>query len=153
MAAHVLFGQVAKAYQALTSYSDQGEFVVAMTLGGKAHRQVRPLKLTFVRPNKLDLDAGAVRLTSDGKTMTTVIEPLEEVHDVAGPRDGRHRHLPRRTDRRGALRRADRRTDRLAGVRAAQPALRANPDVMLDQMGGTLHAAQAAAASRKAPPS
>ena len=63
------------AYKALTSYSDQGEFVVAMTLGGKARRQVRPLRLTFVRPNKLDLDAGAVRLTCDGKTLTTVTLP------------------------------------------------------------------------------
>ncbi len=62
-ASHKLFDQVADAYKALTSYSDQGEFVVAMTLGGKARRQVRPLRLTFVRPNKLDLDAGAVRLT------------------------------------------------------------------------------------------
>ena len=29
----------------------------------------------------------------------------EEVHDRPGPRDDRHRHLPRRADRRGALRR------------------------------------------------
>ncbi len=84
-AAHSLLEQVANAYKALTSYSDQGEFVVAMTLGGKAHRQVRPLKLTFVRPNKLDLDAGAVRLTSDGKTLTTAIEPLKKYMSAAAP--------------------------------------------------------------------
>src|SRR5437016_1974991 len=71
-AARTLLEQVSKAYRSLSSYSDQGQFVVAMTLGGKAHKQVWPMKLTLVRPNKLDLDAGEVRLTSDGKTLTTV---------------------------------------------------------------------------------
>ncbi len=84
-AARVLFDKVADAYKGLTSYSDEGQFVVALTLGGKAHRQVRPLKLTFVRPNKLDLDAGAVRLISDGKTITTAIEPLKKYVTAPAP--------------------------------------------------------------------
>jgi thiol-disulfide isomerase/thioredoxin len=84
-AARALFDRVADAYKALTSYSDQGQFVVALTLGGKAQRQVRPLKLTFVRPNKLDLDAGAVRLTCDGKTLTTAIEPLKKYTTAPAP--------------------------------------------------------------------
>ncbi len=49
---------MAKAYQDLPAYSDQGEFVIAMTTEGKTQKQALPLKLTFVRPNKLDLDAG-----------------------------------------------------------------------------------------------
>src|SRR5690349_11850504 len=84
-AARALFDRVADAYKALGSYSDQGQFVVALTLGGKAQRQVRPLRLTFVRPNKLDLDAGAVRLTCDGKTLTTAIEPLKKYVTAPAP--------------------------------------------------------------------
>jgi thiol-disulfide isomerase/thioredoxin len=142
-AARALFAQVAKSYQALGSYSDQGQFVVAMTLGGKAHRQVRPLKLTLVRPNKLDLDAGAVRLTSDGKTMTTVIEPLKKYMAAPAPETvdiDTFREGPT-----GAI---------LFGGQTAAPTSApvfvllsllsgTNPDVMLDQMGGTLHAATA----------
>ena len=142
-AAHSLLEQVANAYKALTSYSDQGEFVVAMTLGGKAHRQVRPLKLTFVRPNKLDLDAGAVRLTSDGKTLTTAIEPLKKYMSAAAPET-----ISINTFREGPTGAV------LFGGQTAAPTaspmfvllnllIGANPDVMLDQMGGTLHAAPA----------
>jgi thiol-disulfide isomerase/thioredoxin len=140
-AAHSLLEQVANAYKALTSYSDHGEFVVAMTLGGKAHRQVRPLKLTLVRPNKLDLDAGAVRLISDGKTLTTAIEPLKKYMTAPAPETigvDTFREGPT-----GAI---------LFGSQTAAPTASpifvllslltgANPDVMLDQMGGTLHAA------------
>jgi thiol-disulfide isomerase/thioredoxin len=141
--AHMLFGEVAKTYQALTSYSDQGQFHVAMTLGGKAHRQDRPLKLTIVRPNKFDLDAGAVRLTSDGKTMATVIEPLKKYMTAPAPETvgiDTFREGPT-----GAI---------LFGGQAAAPTSApvfvllsllsgTNPDVMLDQMGGTLHEAKA----------
>ena len=83
--ARTLLEEVSKAYRGLSSYSDQGEFVVAMTLGGKAQKQVRPLKLTFVRPNKLDLDTGAVRLTSDGKTLTTSVAPLKKYTNAPAP--------------------------------------------------------------------
>src|SRR5580658_10390920 len=64
--ARALLGQVADAYKALTSYSDEGQFTVAMTLGGKSHREAQPLRLTFRRPNQIDLDTGSVRLISDG---------------------------------------------------------------------------------------
>jgi hypothetical protein len=84
-AARKLLDQVSRAYQALSSYSDQGQFEIAMTLAGKAQRQVMPLRLTLVRPNKLDLDAGAVRLTCDGKTLTTVVEPLKKYTTAAAP--------------------------------------------------------------------
>ena len=59
--ARALFDEVAKAYQSLSAYSDQGEFVVAIKLGGKTQKQTMPLKLTFVRPNKIDFDTGQVR--------------------------------------------------------------------------------------------
>jgi thiol-disulfide isomerase/thioredoxin len=144
-AAHSLLEQTARAYKALTSYSDEGQYVVAMTLGGKDHRQVRPLKLTFVRPNKLDLDAGAVRLVSDGKTLTTAIEPLKKY--MTGPAPETINVDTFREGPTGAI---------LFGSQTAAPTASpmfvllsllsgTNPDVMLDQMGGTLHAAPAGA--------
>ena len=57
----------------LKSYSDKGEFVLAFKIGGKLQKQVLPMKMTFARPNKLDFDAGQVRITSDGTTMTTAV--------------------------------------------------------------------------------
>ena len=95
----------------LVAYSDQGQFVVAMTIGGKATKQATPMKLTFVRPNKVDLDAGHVRLTSDGKTLTTIVVPLKEVHD-----DPRAREISLDTFREGP--------DRGDPLRRAQPARR-----------------------------
>lgn len=138
-AAHKQLEQVADAYKALSAYSDHGEFVVAMKLGDKPHRQVRPLRLTFVRPNKLDLDAGAVRLTCDGKTITTVIEPLKKYISAPAPETinvDTFREGPT-----GAV---------LFGSATAAPTASpmyvllnllagANADVLLDQMGGTLH--------------
>lgn len=78
-----LLGEVVKAYQALGAYSDQGKFVVDMLVGDKPQKQEMPLRLTFARPNKLILDAGPVKLISDGETITTAIDPLKKY--VAGP--------------------------------------------------------------------
>jgi thiol-disulfide isomerase/thioredoxin len=75
--AKALLGEVARAYKNLTAYSDDGQFVEAMKIGEKSQKHTLPLKIRFVRPNKLDLDAGPVRLVSDGKTMTTTILPLK----------------------------------------------------------------------------
>ena len=141
-AARAVLEQVAKAYRDLTSYSDQGQLIIAMTLGGKAHKQVRPLKLTFVRPNKLDLDAGAVRLLSDGKTLTTVEEPWKKYMTAPAPATiglDTFREGPA-----GAL---------LFGGPTAAPMFvllsllsGANPGVLVDQMGGTIRPAPAPAA-------
>ena len=83
--AKALLDEVSRAYKALGSYSDQGQFVVAMTIAGKEQKQVMPMKLTFVRPNKLDLDAGPVRVVSDGKTLTTAIIPLKRYTTASAP--------------------------------------------------------------------
>jgi thiol-disulfide isomerase/thioredoxin len=48
-----------------------------MKIGEKSQKHTVPIKIRFVRPNKLDLDAGPVRLVSDGQTMTTTILPLK----------------------------------------------------------------------------
>ena len=83
--ARALFDQLAKAYQDLSAYSDQGEFVIAMKIQGKSQKQAIPLKLTFARPNKLDLDAGPIRVTSDGTTLTTAVNPLKRYTAVPAP--------------------------------------------------------------------
>lgn len=83
--ARALFDEVAKAYKALSSYSDQGEFVVAMTASGKSDKQVVPIKVTLVRPNKFEIDTNVVRLVSDGKTLTTSVIPLKRYMAVPAP--------------------------------------------------------------------
>jgi thiol-disulfide isomerase/thioredoxin len=82
-----LFRDVAKAYKSLSSYSDHGEFVQAMTISGKAQKQATPLKVTLVRPNKMEIDLGPVQLISDGKTMTTsVAANLKKFTQVPAPK-------------------------------------------------------------------
>jgi thiol-disulfide isomerase/thioredoxin len=83
--ARALFAEVAKAYKGLSSYSDQGEFLVAMTVDGKSNKQVVPLKVTLVRPDKFDIDTNVVRSTSDGKTLTTTVIPLKRYMAVPAP--------------------------------------------------------------------
>ncbi len=83
--AAALFDEVAKAYRSLDSYSDQGQFVIEMTIAGKKQKQVVPLKLTFVRPNKLDFEAGPVRVTSDGAQLTTAVMPLKRYTTIVAP--------------------------------------------------------------------
>src|SRR5262249_2960012 len=69
----------------LGSYSDEGKFVVAMTIDGKRQQETVPLRFAFVRPNKLDLETGDVRLTSDGKTMTTSVLPIKRYTTAPSP--------------------------------------------------------------------
>jgi thiol-disulfide isomerase/thioredoxin len=83
--ARALFDEVSKAYKALSSYTDQGEFVMAMTANGKPQKQAAPFKVTLVRPNKVDIDTGLVRLTSDGTTLTTSVIPLKRYTAAPAP--------------------------------------------------------------------
>ena len=58
---------------------------MAMTAGGKAQKQAVPLKVTLVRPNKVDIDTGLVRLMSDGTTLTTSMIPLKRYMAAPAP--------------------------------------------------------------------
>jgi thiol-disulfide isomerase/thioredoxin len=84
--ARALFDEVANSYKALKTYSDKGEFVLALKVGGKVQREVLPMKMTFARPNKLDFDAGQVRITSDGSTITTEVVPLKRYTTAPAPK-------------------------------------------------------------------
>ena len=83
--ARELLDEVVRAYKALPAYGDMGEFVLTMTVDGTPRTQRVPLHLTFVRPNKLNLDTGLARLVSDGKTMTTVVAPLGKFRIAPAP--------------------------------------------------------------------
>ena len=143
-AARALLEQVSKAYRSLSSYSDQGQFVIAMTLGGKVHKEVRPMKLAFVRPNKVDLDAGAARLISDGKTLTDIVESLKRYMTSPAPES-----IGINTFREGPIGAI------LFGGPTAAPMtvllnllIGTNPDVLVDQMGGSIQAAPAASGGK-----
>ncbi len=84
--AHQLLVEVSRAYKDLASYSDQGGFTIAATVGAKAEKQTFPLRLSFARPNKVDLNAGEVRLVSDGKTLTTAIAPFKKYTEAPAPK-------------------------------------------------------------------
>ena len=70
-----LFNDVLKAYKALDAYADHGTFAIELKVDGKPRREARPMSLAFVRPDKIALDAGDVRLLGDGGTLATVIVP------------------------------------------------------------------------------
>ena len=56
-----------------------------MSAEGKVNKQVVPLKLTLVRPDKFDIDTNVVRSTSDGKTLTTTVIPLKRYMAAPAP--------------------------------------------------------------------
>lgn len=81
-----LLAAVSRAYQALDAYSDHGEFVHALTVNGKAEKQSIAIRVSLLRPNKLDVDAGDVRMVSDGKTLTTVVATFKKYTAVPAPK-------------------------------------------------------------------
>src|SRR5579864_1956457 len=76
--ARQLFDEMVKVYKALPAYSDHGEVSIALKLPGDVQTQSIKTSATFARPNKLVLDAGHVRLVSDGTRLTTVVFPLKK---------------------------------------------------------------------------
>jgi thiol-disulfide isomerase/thioredoxin len=108
-----------------------------MTVGGKRRREVQPLRVTFIRPNKLDFDTGSIRLISDGKTVTTVVRPLKKY--TTAPVSATIGMATFREGALGAL---------LFGGPTGSPTFLllslltgTNPDILLDEMGGTVRAA------------
>ena len=84
--AQQLLEEVGRAYQHLSAYSDQGEFVLEATVGGKAESIKSSMKISLERPNKLRLDAGEVQVASDGKTMTTAVVPFKKYTTETAPK-------------------------------------------------------------------
>jgi thiol-disulfide isomerase/thioredoxin len=85
--AKALFDEVAKAYKTLGSYADHGEFIQAMTIGGKPQKQTTPINVTLARPNKVKIGLGPVEVYSDGKTLTTAVGAnLKKYTEEAAPK-------------------------------------------------------------------
>jgi thiol-disulfide isomerase/thioredoxin len=144
--ARALFDEVAKSYKALKTYSDKGEFVLALKVGDKLQKQVLPMKMTFMRPNKLDFDAGQVRITSDGTTMTSTVVPLKRYTTAPAPKE-----IGIEAFREGPI------GAMLFGGPAGAPMFvllnlltSADPAAAINQFGGTLQLAPAPGANAKA---
>jgi thiol-disulfide isomerase/thioredoxin len=80
-----LLDEVVAAYKALPSYADRGEFSVSTTIAGAPTTRTYPFHLALVRPNRIVLDAGIVRIQSDGTTLRTVVEPLKSYTEAPAP--------------------------------------------------------------------
>jgi thiol-disulfide isomerase/thioredoxin len=79
-----LLDDIARAYKAAPSYADKGE--VTLTYAAKPGmppvKQVTPARIALERPNKVAIDAGIVRIGSDGKTLRTIVPPFKTFRDV-----------------------------------------------------------------------
>jgi hypothetical protein len=73
-----LFGDVVLAYRSLSSYTDGGRFTAALTLDGEPDTTVTVERLSFARPNRIDLEMSGFRLLSDGEAMFLIV-PVQSV--------------------------------------------------------------------------
>ncbi|HEY2157194.1 MAG TPA: TlpA disulfide reductase family protein [Isosphaeraceae bacterium] len=82
--ARKLLDDVAKAYKALPAYADKGEVTLTYRAkpGAEPVKQTTPASVALVRPNKVAIDAGVVRIVSDGKVMRTITPPFKMYRDV-----------------------------------------------------------------------
>jgi hypothetical protein len=74
--ARALLGEVSRAYKALPAYADRGELFLSYSKGRETGTVAVPLGVALVRPNKVRVETPVARLVCDGKTLTTVAEPL-----------------------------------------------------------------------------
>jgi thiol-disulfide isomerase/thioredoxin len=80
-----LFQEVAKAYRELKAYGDHGTWTLKMPVDGKPIEQTMPMSLRFARPNRFAIEAGPVRVSSDGTRLTTSVEPLKRFAVTPAP--------------------------------------------------------------------
>jgi thiol-disulfide isomerase/thioredoxin len=82
--ARKLLDDVARAYKALPAYADKGEVTLTYLArpGQPTVKQATPASIALVRPNKVAIDAGIVRIVSDGKVMRTITPPFKMYRDV-----------------------------------------------------------------------
>jgi thiol-disulfide isomerase/thioredoxin len=78
-----LLRDVARAYQSAEAYQDQGRFEIEARLGTEVRTVTSPGAITFVRPNRLAIDAGDVAVVADGKTLATSVRPSRQF--LVGP--------------------------------------------------------------------
>jgi thiol-disulfide isomerase/thioredoxin len=79
-----LLDDMARSYKALPSYADKGEVTLTYDakVGQPAAKQTVPSRVALARPNRVAIDAGIVRIISDGKTLRTITPPFSMYRDV-----------------------------------------------------------------------
>ncbi len=82
--ARKLLDDVARAYKTLPAYADKGEVTLTYLVkpGQPTVKQSTSASIALVRPNKVAIDAGIVRIVSDGKVMRTITPPFKMYRDV-----------------------------------------------------------------------
>jgi thiol-disulfide isomerase/thioredoxin len=75
--ARALLDQVASAYKSLPAYSDEGTLTRTIRKGDETIDRTAEVPLAFARPNRLSLAVEGVRLTCDGKNLTTTSDSLK----------------------------------------------------------------------------
>jgi thiol-disulfide isomerase/thioredoxin len=83
--ARAFWDEVVKAYRALPAYRDHGIWSLKMAVEGKPIEQSMPMSVRFARPNRFAIEAGPVRVSSDGTRLTTAVEPLKRYAITAAP--------------------------------------------------------------------
>ncbi len=79
------FEDVASAYKSLAAYADAGTFTRSTSAGEAPRVETAPLSVRFVRPNRIVLDAGEVRIVGDGKLLTTLLVPTKKFLSAPSP--------------------------------------------------------------------
>jgi thiol-disulfide isomerase/thioredoxin len=85
--ARKLVDEVAKTYKERASYSDEGQFNQSFTANGKSRSMAAQAKLAYAKPNHLSIDAGEIRMVTDGKALTNVLVPMKKYFDLPSPKD------------------------------------------------------------------
>ena len=80
----VLDGLVA-AYKALPGYSDEGTVTLVARVGDQTRTETQKARIQFARPDKLVVETDLVRLVSDGKTATAVVNPFRKYQSGPAP--------------------------------------------------------------------
>ncbi|WP_435017155.1 TlpA family protein disulfide reductase [Tundrisphaera sp. TA3] len=75
------------AYKALPAYADQGAVTLVVRIGDATRSETHPARISFERPNRLEVETDLIRLVSDGTTTTSVVKPLRKY--LAGPAPSR----------------------------------------------------------------
>lgn len=79
------FDGIAATYKGLASFDAEGELAFVPTIAGKPLPRTAPMTIRFVRPDRIELVNGPVRIVGDGKSLRSVVEPFRQYSEVKSP--------------------------------------------------------------------
>ncbi len=85
-AARRFFQEIAGTYKGFTAFEAEGELTFVLTIEDKPRPRTAPMTIRFVRPDRIVMVNGPVRLVGDGKTLRSVVEPFRQYSEAASPR-------------------------------------------------------------------